>query len=341
MSQFRRGFTLIELLVVIAIIATLIGLLLPAVQKVREAAARTKCQNNLKQIGLALHAYHHDHNRFPAGFTSTIVTGPVDDGTGIQQPWVIDAGPGWGFFAYLLPYLEQDPLYRTINFSLPITDPANAAARAGLVPVYVCPSDIPAPKLVDITDSGDHTTLSAAAMQGNTPTVLAQGGVVSYVGCIGGGNPAHAPAYTARYEEQPFNGMFHRHSRNLGVTVHEIIDGTSNTIGIGERMSRHTENTWLGVVPGQELVYSRSSIMYDPARPSRNARPAICAIGVHVRSSGPSPTGSPGGFASPHSNGTNFMNMDGSVRIITENVQIETFRALATRNGNEVIPGDF
>src|SRR5262245_9085845 len=97
----RRAFTLIELLVVIAIIAILIGLLLPAVQKVREAAARTKCQNNLKQIGLAMHNYHSAYDKFPAGYVSAAAT---VDGDGL--------GPGWGWGAFLLPYLEQEPLYR-------------------------------------------------------------------------------------------------------------------------------------------------------------------------------------------------------------------------------------
>src|SRR3954454_15319894 len=129
----RFGFTLIELLVVIAIIAVLIGLLLPAIQKVREAAARAKCQNNLKQIGLAFHNYHSAKGRFPSGFVSRAVS---EDGPGL--------GPGWGWAAFLLPYLEQEPLFRRIDLTRDVADPANAAARVASVPLFLCPSDDPA-----------------------------------------------------------------------------------------------------------------------------------------------------------------------------------------------------
>src|SRR5215813_11764682 len=119
MSRSRHsGFTLIELLVVIAIIAILIGLLLPAVQKVREAAARLTCTNNLKQIGLAMHNYHSAFERFPPGFTSATAT---INGDGL--------GPGWGWGAYLLPYIEQDNLHRQINFTRDITDPLHDSVR--------------------------------------------------------------------------------------------------------------------------------------------------------------------------------------------------------------------
>src|SRR3984957_20017329 len=106
----RRGFTLIELLVVIAIIAVLVGLLLPAVQKVREAAARMSCTNNLKQIGLGLHNYHDANNCFPPGY--------IDGNTNPLLNPDSDVGPSWGWAALLLPYVEQGNLYNQINFSV-------------------------------------------------------------------------------------------------------------------------------------------------------------------------------------------------------------------------------
>jgi prepilin-type N-terminal cleavage/methylation domain-containing protein len=133
----RRGFTLIELLVVIAIIAVLIGLLLPAVQKVRESANRMQCSNNLKQIGLGLHNYHGDFGSFPPGLVSQL-----SDPNWVMPPGncnaeAPDLGPGWSFFAFLLPYIEQDNLYKSIRFDRLLTDPLNDAARRTLVKIYV------------------------------------------------------------------------------------------------------------------------------------------------------------------------------------------------------------
>src|SRR5262249_20909256 len=110
----RTGFTLIELLVVIAIIGILIALLVPAVQKIRESAARVQCKNNLKQIGLAFHNYHSTFSTFPPGFSSRAAT--VD---GPSQ------GPGWGWGAYLLPYLDQGNVFNQIDFSKDIANAAN------------------------------------------------------------------------------------------------------------------------------------------------------------------------------------------------------------------------
>src|SRR5437868_6791709 len=114
----RRGFTLIELLVVIAIIGVLIGLLLPAVQKIREAASRIQCTNNLKQIGLALHSYHNTNGSFPPGY--------IDGNTDPASTPDNDVGPGWGWAAFLLPYLEQGNAFNQINFSQPVGSGVNA-----------------------------------------------------------------------------------------------------------------------------------------------------------------------------------------------------------------------
>src|SRR3954464_2427097 len=127
MSHSRRlrcsAFTLIELLVVIAIIAVLIALLVPAVQKVRESAARLQCTNNLKQIGLALHSYHDRMKALPPGYASAVAA----DGS--------DLGPGWGWAAHLLPDLEQGPLFAQINFKADIGAAANATPRAAVLSI--------------------------------------------------------------------------------------------------------------------------------------------------------------------------------------------------------------
>jgi len=325
----RAAFTLIELLVVIAIIAILIGLLLPAVQKVREAAARMKCANNLKQIGLGLHNYESTYQSFPPGFVSS-VTGTW---SGNGNDAVAESGPGWSFFALILPFIEQDNLYQTINQSLPISDPANAAARTTLVKTYRCPSDTgPTQMTVWMAPANGGTPMPATA---GTLTGLAS---CSYTGCLGGGNPADAPAYTAMYEQSPFNGMFHR---KQGVRTGEITDGLSNTIGVGERMSSFSPNGWAGVIPGGATVYSDIHAAKLGQAVGATARPAITQISVHCRSSGPnSPSASPGSFYGPHNNSCNFLNMDGSTRMIPSNVSVDTFRALAGRNDGKPI-GDY
>lgn len=326
----RTAFTLIELLVVIAIIAVLIGLLLPAVQKVRDSAARLTCSNNLKQIGLALHNHEGVYNSFPAGFVSR-VTGTW---SGSGNEGLAEAGPGWSLFAALLPYMEQENLHRQIRLHLPITDPVNAAARSTVVKPYVCPADT----------AGRLVTVWMGPANGGNPMPANPGpitdlAVCSYVGCLGGGDPAQTNSYSAMYEQQPFNGMFHR---NIPVRIADITDGTSNTIGIGERLSRFSPNGWAGVIPGAATVFSPEEAARRGQAVGVTARPPITQVSVHVRSGAPnSSTGSPGGFASPHTGGCLFLNMDGSTRLIANTVSLPMFRSLAARNDGNVINGNY
>jgi prepilin-type N-terminal cleavage/methylation domain-containing protein len=309
-SRRLCGFTLVELLVVIAIIGVMVGLLLPAVQSARESARRMQCSNNLKQIGLALHNYESAYRKYPAGFVSQ-VTGPWPGGGNDPVP---EIGPGWSVFAMMLPQLEQPGLFELIDFTRPITDMANQQARSTIVKEYQCPSDtwnIP----VEVWPTSLGITDMAAA---------------SYTCSLGGGNPANAPEYTAMYEEQPFNGMFHR---NAFLRHSDILDGTSNTLAIGERASMFAPNGWAGVIPGAGTVFSPEVATSRNQVVGGTVRPAITMATVHVRTGGPNAaTGSPGGFWSPHVGGCLFLLMDGSTHTISTNVDMTIYRAMAGRN---------
>lgn len=317
----HSGFTLIELLVVIAIIAVLIGLLLPAVQSAREAARRTQCFNNLKQVGLGLHTFHDAYRRLPPAFATAETPGNVNWRSLPQTPGFFE--PGWSFFVSILPFLEENALFEQLNLALPIMDPVNAVARseAAVMPLYVCPSDH-SPRLIDILDFGPSSSAVALAGDG---TLLTKAPVSSYAGLIGTSDHEHNGA---------FDGVFFRNSR---VGLGQITDGTAKTICVGERMSRMAEATWLGSITGSDVVHADGwcQRLGYPTR-SHNYRPANCQTTCHIRSSGPNvPSNSPSGFFSPHPQGCNFLNADGAVRLITDTVDLATFRALATRAGGE------
>ncbi len=220
----RSAFTLVELLVVITIIGVLIALLLPAVQMAREAARRMQCGNNLKQIGVALHNYHEAIGTFPAGYISAVGSGgPADD-----------RGPGWGWAAMMLPYIEQPGLHDQIQFDKDITDPVNAVPRATILSVFLCPSD-----------GGDKTFTTA----GSNPVLVAHS---NYVGIFGNPEITVDPGFLLPASTNPERSLLHRGMffRNSGVRMAEVSDGSSHTLFVGERNSELAYATWTGSVTG-------------------------------------------------------------------------------------------
>jgi prepilin-type N-terminal cleavage/methylation domain-containing protein/prepilin-type processing-associated H-X9-DG protein len=298
----RPGFTLIELLVAISIIGVLIALLLPAVQAAREAARRTQCVNGLKQLGLALHNYHGSTQVFPPGYVSAF------DGAGN------DTGPGWGWAALLLAQMEQNPLLNAVNFNLPIEDASNLTSRMTVVASYLCPSDNAAPAWWAMvrTPSGVPTQRICQVAPSN------------YVGVFGTSDPGIDG-----------DGIFFRDG-NIG--LRDITDGTAQTLAVGERAHQLGEATWVGSVTGAVLFpVDNDGIGY----PRAESGPGMI-LGHAGGRLGP---GDPGGevnqFYSRHPGGVNFLFADGHVGFLKTSMSYPTFRALATRAGGEVIPGDY
>ncbi len=214
MNRIRRAFTLIELLVVIAIIAVLIALLLPAVQNAREAARRTQCKNNLKQIGLALHNYHDTYRMFPSGWIA------VDD-TGAPSAHEGTSGVGWA--TMILPYIEQANVYSQFNASLRLTDPANAAFLRNQIASYKCPSD-PQPEYFSLAEEGSGA-------------ILAKLPIANYIGCFGtveldGCENAPGDLPVMADGTCKGDGIFYH---NSSVRIASITDGTTYTFMVGER----------------------------------------------------------------------------------------------------------
>jgi len=317
------------MLIVIAVIGILIAILLPAIHSAREAARRAVCLNNLRQIGMGLHIHAAAHGAFPPGFVSKLEdpgwTLPAGNCTAFPK----DLGPGWSFFAKTLPYLEREDFTGKTYFDRPLADPSNADALATVVATYRCPSD-PGPMKIDIYDCGDPPDASG------TPTVmLSNVASTSYVGSLGGAKVGGDPLYGC-YEHQPFNGVFHR---NKGIRPNEITDGLGHTVGVGERHSGFVRSAWAGFVPGQEVLFNFDAKpkQYNSAlAPCQNWRPPITAAVAHSRqSSFNDPTGSPGGFVSPHPQGAQFLFMDGSARMLNDGIDIKIMWALCTRNNAE------
>ncbi|MDZ4686429.1 MAG: DUF1559 domain-containing protein [Planctomycetaceae bacterium] len=308
----RRAFTLIELLVVIAIIAILIALLLPAVQQAREAARRTQCRNNLKQLGLALHNYHDNFNVFPMGF-SDVVAGNAER-----------IGSGWSWATHILPHIDQAPLYNQFNFNTtpyacvscaaPIT--GNQALVGTPLAAFSCPSDVKPSR--DANNGGAADTANGAG----TAAIATS----SYMGCRGAFNGIFCTEVgTAVTVDARNNGLL---IVNGSRRMRDITDGTSNAFAIGEVR-------WIPLITdinGATNVGSRRQFVYGNVTTaggprctnngSTNNGPDLHLRAAHQKLNGPPLAASNlhRNFHSTHVGGGHFLMGDGAVRFLSENI---------------------
>jgi prepilin-type N-terminal cleavage/methylation domain-containing protein/prepilin-type processing-associated H-X9-DG protein len=315
-SFARRGFTLIELLVVIAIIAILIGLLLPAVQKVRDAAARAQCQNNLKQIGLAIFNYESTYHVLP---TST-------------RPAGVTNAPRISWTIGTLPFLEQQNLSNRYDLTTNWDSPNNLPLTAQPIKIFQCPG-APNPQRLDgdpqtgmwnivaVTDYAASTCVSNLATNVNA-TGFAQ------------------------------NGML---VKNQACRLADVTDGLSNTLMVIESAGRpqiYQLGKAVGAVPAQKIngggwARPASDLDFLPSSPDGSTYPGSCAAGCtngfNYAAYAAAPFGTEGTSA-PYSFHTGVVNTafgDGSVRPLSNSISVFTFAALVTANQGEVVPGDY
>jgi len=371
-NRNQRGFTLIELLVVIAVIAVLIGLLLPAVQQAREAARRVQCKNNLKQIGIALHNYHEiTSNTFPCGYMGqTQAIGP-DQG-------VLANYSGWGWMAMMLPEFDQSNLYNQLsstavlpNFSSGLvtifTNPISPGTIATVIPGFRCPTDVGDP-LMSSTDNGvggspvpiyygrsnyfgvcgtDPAWVNAGTPYNPTviPTSMAYDGLAASADPVPGWAIGAMPFYSAP-TVQTFQISLSVYAGNFGGTfgvnskigLKNLTDGSSNVIVVGERYSPlevngEANNTkWFG--PGT-WVGTPNNHYHGPTMVMGEATNPINYNFSHdsVR---PQSTG----FGSLHSGGCHFLFGDGSVRFLSQDMNIVTLRLLS-RIADGAVVGEY
>jgi prepilin-type N-terminal cleavage/methylation domain-containing protein len=322
----RAGFTLIELLVVIAIVALLIGLLLPAVQQAREAARRTQCSNNLKQIGLALQNYESARKVFPSGYIST----PNDSTMGPIDPGFNDAGPGWGWLTLVMPFMEESNLYGQLNTRLKVWDPANAAAVASVVPGYLCPSD----------DYGQNTRPQSTVniADTNNQPLGAIYGRANYVSSVG------SSTLWCSWPVTTFpNGALYRDS---ATRTKDVTDGLSKTVFAGERSSNLADSVWPGIYPGSGHWAYPPFASVGTGGLNTNYDGPGAYVGAH---GGPCPYEDPvvihppnsvyghsDQMQSTHPGVTNILLGDGSVSLYSDEAPLSLWVALVSRNGGEI-----
>jgi prepilin-type N-terminal cleavage/methylation domain-containing protein len=316
----RRGFTLIELLVVIAIIAVLIALLLPAVQQAREAARRSQCKNNLKQLGLAIHNYHDTFNLYPSG----MLNWATPNGQLPKPP----NNRAVSLFCSLLPYLDQGPIAQQWNYSNPFLNVIDQRT-ATILPVLVCPSDV------------ISFPVSESTPANVTPPVLARYALGSY-----GGNAGRWSYHPSRLPSGFVpNGLFYLNSKHK---IRDVLDGTSSTLCFGERAHRDAAyNTWAAAnsrttmdgfglwapstgLPGLGDVTLGTDQKINYRHPITGTVPNQNSYeDARVSAHG-----------SEHVGGSHVALCDGSARFLSENIDRGVWSALGTRGQGEVV-GEF
>jgi prepilin-type N-terminal cleavage/methylation domain-containing protein len=333
--RVRRGFTLIELLVVIAIIAILIALLLPAVQQAREAARRTQCRNNLHQFGLALHNYHDAFNAFPPGMVSKIDNNDTNDQTSSEVGC-------WAWGTFVLPYVDQAPLYNTLNPG-PMLLEQVAATPIGLKALqtplegFRCPSDTgPALNNFDQTLGGNEMTgnfYSRFITDGTNKIPIATS---NYMIVAGPGDSTTPAIFPGQYG--PPLGIAWQ---NSNCKIRDITDGTSNTFAIGERAWKFGD-----LLAGAGTIFgvSASPIVNLNQSSSWNIKSAFTNVSS-LTYDGPNYSLPPQrqhqarSFNSPHEGGVFFLMCDGAVRFISENID-QRKGTVSPGPGRPPYPGD-
>lgn len=342
----NRGFTLIELLVVIAIIAILVSLLLPAVQQAREAARRTQCKNNLKQLGLALHNYHDVYKQFPMGHTAHFSHWRDSSGTdriGYQHSGTTTANfpkANWTWMAYILPMLEQGNAYNVLDVSGQRADEALATAQGLVVlqtpiPAFLCPSDSkPA-----LTDSVRDVEPSNS--EDDIPVIIS-----NYVGNNRGNR---ASAQTRARVDRFTDGLFFV---NSSIKMRDVTDGTSNVIAVGERAWQYNATDANGDRRQVESkaglgIVMRATTDSDRACFGCGYSDALGVAGTGINHNSLLNSGgtydvtrSRSTYSSSHTGGAQFLLADGSVHFLSENIDINLFETLGERDSGDIV-GEF
>lgn len=336
MKHRKNGFTLVELLVVIAIIGILIGMLLPAVQQVREAARRSACSNNSRQLVLAMLNYESSNQRFPPAINSEFDRGRADAQPIIGRPSNADDGSqqGWGFF--ILPFLEQDAMFQQYQTATSngdddwylVVDPNGRLVASQVIPSFLCPSD--ASPDGDFNLSLTHESAPDSQMYAKS----------NFVAAIGAGDHVE----TRRLTGQITWGIMATNSRT---TFADIQDGSSNTIIIGERASRtETESGAVGsdieafgaIWAGRILNSQRN----ERGRFSNDTCVGRLTTDDDSRSWGVNGTRSSDGLiGSFHPGGGHATFADGSTHFLVDNTALDTLKSLAAMAEGSVVPNDF